>query len=387
VARLGAVVVLDAHSESYVETRAPTWSAAVIAARRAAEAGAPCLLVSACPTPELLSGAQLVTVSRALERDGWPPVEVIDRRGDDPRSGRYAPGLAELVRRYAGDPGRPVVLVLGRKGRGRLLACAACGSLALCEVCGSALGQRASTRLGGTGTLACANCGTERPTICASCGSARLKVLRVGTARATEEVAALTGLTVREVTADENPAQAAERATAEVLLGTEAVLHRARAASLVVFLDLDADLAAPRLRAGERVMAQLAGAARLAGGRRRGGRIAVQTRLPEHDVIRAAVHADPSMATDVELGRRERLRLPPARAVALVEGEGASGFADALRAISAAAGPAGVALELSMTPAGAYLVRAPSHEVLCDALREARAGVASVRIEVDPLRI
>jgi primosomal protein N' (replication factor Y) len=387
LARLGAIVVLDAHSESYVETRAPTWSAAVVAARRAAEAAAPCLLVSPCPTPELLSGARLVTFSRAEERDGWPAVEVLDRRRDDPRSGRYAPGLAELIRRQAGEAGRPVVLVLGRKGRARLLACAACGSLVLCEACGRALAQRGSARLGEASTLSCSSCGTERPAICASCGSTRLKVLRVGTAGAAEEVAALTGLDVREVTAEADPADDAGWAPAQVLLGTEAVLHRARAASLVVFLDLDADLAAPRLRAGERVLAQLAGAARLLGGRRRGGRIVIQTRLPEHEVIRAAVHADPSIATSVELARRERLRLPPAWAVALVEGEGAPELADALRAISAAAGPAGDALELSLTPAGGYLVRAHSYEILCDALAEARATGASVRVEVDPIRI
>lgn len=384
---LGAVVVLDAHSESYVETRAPTWNAAVVAARRAAAATAPCLLVSPCPTPEMLKGAQLVTVSRSRERDGWPAVEVIDRRRDDPRSGRYAPGLAELIRRHAGEPSRPVVLVLGRKGRARLLACAGCGSLVLCEACGGALGQRDSARLGEATSLACANCGSERPPICASCGSGRLKVLRVGTARATEEVAALTGLTVEEVTADESPAALTGEGSAEVLLGTEAVLHRARAASLVVFLDLDADLAAPRLRAGERALAQLASAARLVGGRKRNGRIAIQTRVPEHEVVRAAVHADPSIATDAEMPRRERLRLPPARAVARVEGEGVHEFADSLRAISAAIGPAGGPLELSLTATGAYLVRAPSHESLCDALREARAAGASVRVEVDPLRI
>jgi primosomal protein N' (replication factor Y) len=390
--RLGAVVVLDAHSESYVETRAPTWSAAVVAARRAAEAGAPCLLVSPCPTLELLAGSQLVTVSRSREREGWPPVEVIDRRGDDPRSGRYAAGLAELVRRNAGEPGRPVVLILGRKGRARLLACGACGALALCEACGRALAQHGSARLGEVTALECGHCGTTRPSLCGSCGSGRLKVLRVGTKGATEEVAALTGLSVEEVTADERSAAAAEqgpgtgavaaRGSAQVLVGTEAVMHRARAASLVVFLDLDADLAAPRLRAGERALAQLASAARMVGGRRRAGRIAIQTRMPEHEVIRAAVHADPSIVTGAEMPRRERLRLPPSFALAVVEGEGAHDFAASLRAISP--------VEVSLTGAGAYLVRAPSHEVLCDALSQARASVATqapIRVEVDPLRV
>src|SRR5581483_9167914 len=49
---LGAVVVLDAHDEVYQEERAPTWSAWVVAAERAARAGVPCVLVTPCPTPD-----------------------------------------------------------------------------------------------------------------------------------------------------------------------------------------------------------------------------------------------------------------------------------------------------------------------------------------------
>ena len=70
VAGLRAVVVLDAHSDSYQEERVPTWEAPVLAGERARRAGVPCLLVSACPTLELLAGRQLVTLSRDAERRG-----------------------------------------------------------------------------------------------------------------------------------------------------------------------------------------------------------------------------------------------------------------------------------------------------------------------------
>ena len=98
VARLRALVVLDAHADSYQEERVPTWEATVLASERARREGVPCLLVSPCPTLELLAGRRLVTLSREGERSGWAPVELIDARDEDPRAGGYPSRLATLIR-------------------------------------------------------------------------------------------------------------------------------------------------------------------------------------------------------------------------------------------------------------------------------------------------
>ena len=105
--------------------------------------------------------------------------------------------------------------------------------------------------------------------MCAACGSTRLKRLRLGTARAAEELAALVGEPVDEVSSTAVPRE--DAGAAGVLLGTEAVLHRARVASAVVFLDFDQELAAPRYRAWEEALGLLAMAGRLVGGRGGGG--------------------------------------------------------------------------------------------------------------------
>ncbi len=97
------------------------------------------------------------------------------------------------------------------------------------------------------------------------CDSTRLKVLRVGVARATEELAALTGVDAVEVT---GRAPATGRAAASPLVvGTEAALHRAGRVEVVAFLDLDQHLLAPAFGAAEETLALLARAARLTGGR------------------------------------------------------------------------------------------------------------------------
>ena len=90
---------------------------------------------------------------------------------------------------------------------------------------------------------------------------------------------------------------------------------------MVVFLDFDAELLAPRFRAGEQALWLLVRAARLVGPRAAGGRILVQTRLPRHEVLEAAVRADPGLLAEAERPRRKLLDLPPYAALARLTGD------------------------------------------------------------------
>src|SRR5690606_21355941 len=114
-------------------------------------------------------------------------------------------------------------------------------------------------------------------------------------------------------------------------VGTEAVLHRVGRADVVAFLDLDAELFAPRFRAAEHALVLIARAGRLVGPRDRGGRVVLQTFEPEHPVIRAAVLGDPGRLVDVESPRRRELGFPPFGALAEVSGGGAATFVAGLR--------------------------------------------------------
>jgi primosomal protein N' (replication factor Y) len=361
------VLVLDEHDEAYQEERAPTWHAREVALERARRAGTVCTLASPCPSLEALAAGELITPPRAAERAGWPVVEVVDRRREPPGLGLFSERLVAVAR----DVER-MVCVLNRRGRARLLACGVCGELARCEVCGAAVQQD-------DGGLRCSRCGAARPALCAACGSTRLKTLRMGVTRAAEELEALVRRPVAEVTADGTSKQ-----RASILVGTEAVLHRVRSAEVVAFLDLDQELLAPRYRAAEQAMVLLARAARLVGGRGGGGRLLLQTRLPDHEVVSAAVHADPGRLTEPERARRAELRFPPVTAMAILSGEAAGAYIDALRAGEAEDVARG--LEILGPADGRWLVRAPDHEALCDALAAAPRPTGRLRVNVDPSR-
>ena len=368
--QLGAVVVLDEHDDVYQEERAPTWNARDVVVERARRRGVPVVLTSPCPSLETLASTRLLTLARGEEREGWPVVEVVDRRDEEPGLGLYSSRLVDLVRSADGE--RRVICVLNRRGRARLLACGTCGELARCDECGAVVEEAPPEDGGG---LRCRRCGAVRPYVCAACGSARLRVLRAGVSRVRDDLERLAGRPVAEVTADLAPGLLP---AAPILVGTEAVLHRAARAAAVAFLDLDQELVAPRWRAGEEALALLARAARVLGGRADGGRLLLQTRLPTHEVVDAVVHADPSRLAVVEGARRAALGFPPERAVAVVSGAAAPSFAAALSELPE--------VEVVGPADGRWLVRAMDHPTLCDALAATPRPKGRLRVAVDPLR-
>jgi len=366
VGGLAAVVVVDEHDEGLREEGAPTWHARDVAIERARRAGVPCVLTSPVPSLEALGWGRLFTLSRSEERAGWPPLLVVDRRRDDPaRPGLLSDALARAIRATTGTS----ICVLNRIGTARLLRCGACAEVARCERC-------AGSVVGADDGVVCERCGVRRPAVCLACGAARFRNVRPGVARLRTELEALLGEPVAEVTG----AHAAGDGwpEARVVIGTEAALHRVPSASLVAVLDLDAELLAPRFRAEEQALALLARAARVVGGRDGGGRLLVQTREPHHEVIRAVLQADPGRLAEVEGARRRTLRLPPEAALALVRGPGSPAAIEPLRALPG----------IEVAPAGEerWLVRAGDAAQLADALSRRAHPVATVRVEVDPVR-
>jgi primosomal protein N' (replication factor Y) len=395
---LAAVIVVDEHDEAHQEERNPTWHARDVAIERARRSGASCHLLSPAPTvvAVVAAGGRVTAPSRAVERSGWPVVEVVDRRREEPsRSGLFSPRLVDVVR----GSGR-VLCVLNRKGRSVLSACRMCGELVRTED-----GERLMVER--DGVLVCPATGETRPLVCAHCGATALKRLRLGVTRAAEELAALVGEEVDEVSGPPSTRRSGCRPLSRVVVGTEAVLHGPVAADAVAFLDIDAELLAPRFRAAEQAMALLAVAARLVGSRSAGGRVVVQTRNPGHRVLQAVVRADPARFTRAEWEVREASGLPPFSALAELSGKGAAELAQQLAVWTGPAaggsaaggsaaggsadrgGPKGGGSPLSVLgpdPRGRFLVRAATPEVLADALVAVERPSARVRVAVDPPR-
>lgn len=434
--RLSAALVIDAHDEAYREERAPTWTAWEVVAERCARDSAPCLLTTPVPTVALVEQCLEWEPTTASRYGGWPRLQIEDRRDADPRTGLLSDGLVRRARQILDtearhilgpeirssdgaprppqpgwiDPAqwRPIVCVLNRRGRARLLACSACGELTRCDRCGGPMEELADAPV--EHALACRRCGAARPVVCAYCGSTRLKNLRPGLSKIREDLEALLQQAVVEVSGPLT--EPTERAP--ILVGTEAVLHRVRRASLVAFLDFDQHLLAPTYTAGEAALALLARAARMVsiGARSEGAsaaipRLLVQTRLPRHDVITAVQRGDLGPWLQEERQLRRSLGLPPSVAWAVVSGPAAEELVDRLDPDEDRLQPAGDrlrperdrsrpganpqradgTLELNRLDENKWLISAATHSELCDTMAALGRPRGRVRVEVDPLRL
>lgn len=362
VRSLAAVLVLDEHDESLQEERNPTWHARDVAIERARRAGVPCVLVSPAPSLAALAVADRVLApSRSEERKGWPRIQIADRRDEDPkRAGLFSPSLVDLVR-----SGKRVVCVLNRKGRAKMLACGQCG-----ELIRTTDGQHLMAEV--DGVLRSDVTGEERPLICAACTSTSLRRLRLGVSRAAEELAALAGAPVIDLSS----ATEAQNDEARVVVGTEAALHSGGHADAVAFLDFDQELLAPRYRAAEQALSLVSRAARLVGP---DGQILLQTRTPNHRVVKASVRSNPEAFAVEERSARASAQWPPITAMAEISGASASAFVEPLldRLDVEVLGP---------RQDGRYLLRAASAAELAEILAETKRPKGRLRVAVDPPR-
>jgi primosomal protein N' (replication factor Y) len=367
---LAAAVVIDEHDEALQSESSPTWHARDVVVERCRLAGVPVVAVSPCPTVSALHWRPAIRPPATRERNGWPIVDVADRSDQEPWRRSL---LTSTLIGHLRDHDRRVVCVINTTGRGRLLACRQCRALARCERCEGAVALLDSVGLDSGGgdprELMCGRCGATRPAVCLECGSSAFANLRPGVTRLAEELTAAAGRPAVTVTgADSDPPP-----EAGLYVGTEAVLHRVPTADVVAFLDFDREMLAPRYRANERAMALLVRAARLVGPRPRGGRVLVQTLLPRHEVIRAALVADPGLLAEHDALSRRSLGLPPYRALAAVSGAGSDEFVADLHGVEVAGGD------------GRYVIRADDWMSLGAALLDAaRPRGSRLRIAVDP---
>jgi primosomal protein N' (replication factor Y) (superfamily II helicase) len=316
--RLSGAVLIDADDESYVSPMFPNWDALSVVRERCRRDGADLWATSLAPSPSLLALGDLESDPDFV--GGWPTLRIIDRRTRDPHEGVLSePALVAAHRALEGTEAVALVVILQRLGTGRLLACARCGALARCLQCDQAEGEV-------DGGVACADVHDVREPYCRECGGTKLKRVRSGVTTLARDVAALLGQPVSEVTRAHSPDHL-ER----VVVGTEAVFSRVRRCGVVVYVDFDQYLLAPRASARRAAIAAVGRAGRLVGSRREArGEVVIQTRRGEDLVLSALESLDFSDVIAADDADARALGLAPYGATAEISGEGAGDVVEGL---------------------------------------------------------
>jgi primosomal protein N' (replication factor Y) (superfamily II helicase) len=315
---LGLIVIDEEHDPSYKQEGDPCYDARAVARRRAAERGAVLLAGTATPRPESWLELPRLELPRRVDGRRLPPVELLDMRGADPRSGPLHPATWEAlegVRRA----GAKAIVMINRRGFAPWLTCRSCGHHWSCPNCDvSAIVHR------GSGRLVCHHCAHSEPLpgACPECGSTTISQAGAGTERVeallAERLAPMPVFRLDSDTAGERGAHARilaafEEAPSGVLVGTQMVAkgHDFPEVTLSAILDADATLRFPDFRAEERTFAMVAQLAGRSGRGGAGGEVIVQTLAPGAPSIEHASRHDAAGFLATELERRRALLYPP----------------------------------------------------------------------------
>src|SRR5262245_5306522 len=247
-----------------------------------------------------------------------PPVEVLDMREADPRSGPLHPATWEAledVRRR----GEKAIVMVNRRGFSPWLTCRSCGHHWGCPNCDvSTIVHR------NAGRLVCHHCAHAKPLPreCPECGSTTLSQAGAGTEQLEALLARkLEPMPVFRLDSDVAAGRGAHarilaafgEAESAVLVGTQMVAkgHDFPEVTLSAIVDADATLRFPDFRAGERTFAMITQLAGRSGRGTAGGRVVVQTLAPGAPSVARATEHDAAGFLGVEVERRRALRYPP----------------------------------------------------------------------------
>ena len=324
-ARLGLVVVDEAHEVSFKQDDGVRYNARDVAVIRARFEAVPVILASATPALESIQLAE-AGVYRKIDlpaRFGGaelPAIAVVDLREEQPERGRWlAPRLVKaMAERLA--RGEQSLLFLNRRGYAPLTLCRHCGYRFQCPNCTAWLVEHRLSR-----RLACHHCGHEVPVpaACPECGTPDcLVACGPGVERIADEVAELfPEARVALVTSDtlNTPGkvaefvEAAENKLIDVIVGTQLVTkgYHFPELTLVGLIDADLGLEGGDLRAGERTYQQIAQVSGRAGRAAKPGEVMIQTRHPTAPVIAAIAAGDRDAFYAAEAEARRDAGAPP----------------------------------------------------------------------------
>jgi len=315
---LGLIVIDEEHDSSYKQEGDPCYDARTVARRRAAECGATLAAGTATPRPESWLELPRVELPRRVDGRPMPPVEVLDMREADPRSGPLHPATWEALGKVR-EEGAKAILMVNRRGFAPWLTCRSCGRHWGCPNCDVSLIVHRHA-----GRLVCHHCAHAEPLprACPDCDSTTLSRAGAGT----EQIEALLAeqldpMPVFRLDSDTASGRGAHarilagfgEAESAVLVGTQMVAkgHDFPEVTFSAILDADATLRFPDFRAGERTFAMVAQLAGRSGRGEAGGEVIVQTLAPEAASIAHAARHDSAAFLSEEIERRRALRYPP----------------------------------------------------------------------------
>lgn len=331
VENLGLIIIDEEHDMSYRQQESPFYHARDTAIVRAQKESAVVVLGSATPSLETFHNAQagkyryLHLAARIANRP-MAHAEMIDMRDVFSRHKRPVALSDKLVHaiEQTHARGEQSIVLLNRRGYSSFILCRSCGESIMCPNCEVTLTYHRGDRI-----LICHYCNHRQaaPSVCPICSSKFIYYVGEGTEQI-EEMLRKRFPTLRIARIDRDTASRRHsfeqalldfgKGKIDMLVGTQMIAkgHDFPNVTLVGVVSVDAGLALPDFRAGERTFQLITQVAGRAGRGDLAGRVLVQTYHPEHYALRHACAQDYPGFYNEEIRHRRNHGYPPFVALA-----------------------------------------------------------------------
>ena len=332
---LRLIILDEEHDGSYKAESHPRYSARDIARMRAKITGCSVVLGSATPSIESFYAAQagaykmLELKCRARSEATLPEIIPVDMKEQIKLgSGDMLSIPLRQAMSVAFSENKQVILLLNRRGFSRTLVCEDCGEPVTCKNCSVAMTLH-NNRRNGTQSLICHYCGYTIPSYearCSFCNSNRFTKAGFGTQQLEEFLhATFPHEKVLRMDQDSTMTPGAHKEIIEkfaakeasILIGTQMIAKGLDFPDVTVVGVLSADLmlASSSFKASERAFQLITQAAGRAGRGDHPGKVFIQSFRPDQPLFKFACTQNYRAFYDQEIEYRQKLKLPPYKAI------------------------------------------------------------------------
>ena len=338
VPNLGLIVIDEEHETSYKQDSSPRYHARDVAIQRSKLENCIVVLGTATPSLESFYHAEkekfhLISMPSRIGNIEMPKVEIIDMREELKSKNRSIFSrslLTEITDRLTQN--EQTILFLNRRGYSSYVFCRNCGHVEKCEVCSVSMTYHFSKQ-----RTVCHHCGAEKetPRTCPSCASENIRYFGLGTERVEQEILrTFPQAKVQRMDTDSTSQKNAHQTILDqfnnqeinILVGTQMIAKGLDFpnVTLVGVIIADTALNLPDFRASERSFNLLTQVAGRSGRSNLGGKVIIQTYMPDHYGIQAAQNHDYADFYNQEIVFRKELNYPPLSHAATILVRGAA---------------------------------------------------------------
>jgi primosomal protein N' (replication factor Y) len=331
LANIGLLIVDEEHDGSYRQHEAPFYNGRDVAVVRASFSGAVVVLGSATPALETFRNSEIgkyhyLSLPNRIGDRPLAAAEIVDMRKLFRSAGKDMAFSAELISAIEEThaKGEQSIILLNRRGFSQFVLCRSCGEAIRCRNCDITLTYHRRDA-----KLVCHYCNHREkvPQKCPKCESKYLYFMGEGTEQIEDQLRRrFSELRIARVDRDttgrrqdmEAILDEFSRGGIDMMVGTQMLAkgHDFHNVTLVGVISVDAGLAMPDFRSGERTFQLLTQVAGRAGRGELPGRVIIQTYYPDHYILKHAQSQNYESFYAQELEFRRRLGYPPFVALA-----------------------------------------------------------------------